>query len=164
MSSATAMNSSLTAEYVNPVLASTRNVFETMLGCTPKRTGLALSESTSSRHELSATIGISGKVMGTIVVSLSRTAALNVFKRIVGTEAEDFDADVCDTVGELTNMIAGSAKSQLERLDLSISLPNIVSGKDHAIHFPSNVQPICISYESELGPFSVEVGFSALNE
>jgi len=50
----------------------------------------------------------------------------------------------------------------MERLELSISIPNIVSGVDHVIHYPSNVRPICISFESEVGSFAIEVGFTGI--
>jgi len=158
----TAVASSLTAEYINPVISATRTVFETMLECTPKRTGLTLKESLTPRHELSAVIGISGKVAGTIVLSVSREAALEILNRLVGIETDEINTDVCDAVGELTNMIAGAAKAQMERLELSISIPNIVSGVDHVIHYPSNVRPICISFESEVGSFAIEVGFTGI--
>jgi len=162
MSAAVATDSASAAEYINPVVTATRTVFETMLDCTPSRTGLTLKGPASPRHELSAVIGVSGKVAGTIVLSLSRGAALEVLNRLVGIRVEEVTTEVCDAVGELTNMIAGSAKSKLEDLKLSISIPNIVSGKDHVIHFPSNVQPICIAFDSEIGPFAIEVGFSGM--
>lgn len=163
MSTAVAQSSALTAEYINPVISATRTVFETMLGCTPVRTGLSLKDDKSPVYELSAVIGISGKVAGTIVVSLSERAAIQVLSRMVGSEATCINTEVCDAVGELTNMIAGSAKAQMERLQLSISIPNVVSGKDHEVHFPSNVRPICIQFESEIGEFAIQVGFSGLN-
>jgi len=158
----TAAIGNLTADYINPVISATRTVFETMLGCTPKRTGLILKESLSPRHELSAVIGISGKVAGTIVLSVSRDAALEILNRLVGIETDDINTEVCDAVGELTNMVAGAAKAQMERLELSISIPNIVSGVDHVVHYPSNVQPICILFESEVGSFAIEVGFTGI--
>ena len=119
-----------------------------------------LKENMSPRYELSAVIGVSGRMAGTIVLSLSRSAAIEVLKRLVGEETEEITTEVCDAVGELTNMIAGSAKAKLAALELSISIPNIVSGQDHQIHYPSDVQPLCIVFESEIGPFAVEVGFS----
>lgn len=163
MSTAVAQSSAVTAEYINPVISATRTVFETMLSCTPTRTGLAIKEDGAPLHELSAVIGISGKTAGTIVVSLSEKAALQVLTRMVGIEATSINTEVCDAVGELTNMIAGSAKAQMERLQLSISIPNIVSGKNHEVHFPSNVRPICIQFDSEIGEFAIQVGFSGMN-
>jgi len=57
-------------------------------------------------------------------------------------------------------MIAGSAKAQLEHLEASISIPNIITGKGHTVHYPSNVSPICIAFDSEIGTFTIEAGFS----
>lgn len=152
----------MTAEYVNPILVATKTVFEMMLGCTPNRTGLALKAEPYQSHEVSAVIGISGSVAGTIVVSLSKQAACSVLARMLGEEVDDINHEVCDAVGELTNMIAGKAKSLLERHQLSLSLPNVVSGPDHVVHYPSEIQPLVISFDSEIGPFSIEVGFSGL--
>jgi chemotaxis protein CheX len=153
----------LTADYINPVISATRTVFETMMDCTPVRTELVLKENMSPTFEVSAVIGVTGKAAGTIVLSLARCTALEVLNRMIGTEAEEINTEVCDAVGELTNMIAGTAKAKLEQFELSISIPNIISGKDHSIHYPSNVTPICIVFDSEIGPFAVEVGFSSLS-
>lgn len=153
-------NSELTVDYINPVIFATCTVFETMLDCTPIRTELILKEKMEPRFEVSAVIGVTGKASGTIVLSLARCTALEVLNRMIGIEAEEINTEVCDAVGELTNMIAGTAKAQLEQFELSISIPNIVSGNDHYIHYPSNMRPICIVFDSEIGPFAVEVGFT----
>lgn len=160
MSAVQVAGSQLTADCVNPVISATRNVFETMLGCTPVRTALSLKGHHGAEYDISAVIGITGKISGTIVVSLALETALQLLNRMLGIEATEINREVADAVGELTNMIAGSAKAQMEKLQLSISIPNIVSGKNHAVHYPSNVHPICIAYKSEIGPFAIEVGFS----
>ena len=163
MNTTTAPASALRVEYVNPVIVATQTVFETMLSCKPKRTDLILKDTMTPKYELSAVIGVSGKAAGTIVLSLSREAALEVLNRMVGIVASEINAEVCDAVGELTNMIVGQAKAQLEQWELSISIPNLVTGKNHVIHYPSNVKPICIEFESDIGPFAIEVGFSQSN-
>ena len=163
MSTAAPTKYELTADYINPVISATRTVFETMLECTPVRTELVLKEKMTPTFEVSAIIGVTGKAVGTIVLSLARCTALEVLNRMIGIEAKEINTEVCDAVGELTNMIAGTAKSQLEKFELSISIPNIISGKDHTIHYPSNVKPICIVFDSEIGPFAVEVGFTSMS-
>ncbi len=151
-----------TAEYVNPLISATKSVFEMMLNCTPVRTSLRLRTSEDTRFEVSAVIGISGRAVGTVVLNLSQSAACQVLRRMVGIDCNDISTEVCDAVGELTNMIAGSAKAQLAKYELSLSLPNVVSGGDHIIHFPSDIQPIVISFDSEIGPMTIEVGFTGL--
>ncbi len=160
MSVAAPSCSELTAQFINPVILATRTVFETMLGCTPRRTGLSLKERMVPHYELSAVIGISGRAAGIIVVSLPEATAVQVLHRLVGIEADGITTEVCDAVGELTNMVAGASKSQLAELELSISIPTVISGDDHQVHYPSDVIPLCIVFESEIGPFAIEVGFS----
>ncbi|WP_417381762.1 chemotaxis protein CheX [Gimesia sp.] len=159
-STSTVGKSELTAEFVNPIISATISVFEMMLSCTPKRTGLSLKQDLIPQHELSAVIGISGKVAGTLVLSLSKSVGIGVLDRLVGISTDEINDEVCDAVCELANMIAGSAKAQLEHLEASISIPNIITGKGHTVHYPSNVSPICIAFDSEIGTFSIEAGFS----
>ncbi len=63
-----------------------------------------------------------------------------------------------DAIGELTNMIAGSAKAKLEEYELSVGLPNVVTGSGHCINFPTESPPVCIPFECEWGTVVVEVG------
>ena len=63
-----------------------------------------------------------------------------------------------DAIGELTNMIAGAAKTQLEPYQLTIGLPTMICGKAKTIMFPSDASPIVIPFESPIGPVSVQVG------
>ncbi len=151
-------------EYINPVISATKSVFETMLDCTVQRTDLMLKDSPALSYEVSGVIGISGKISGTIVLSLSHRTALEILYRMVGTKTSFINEEVCDAVGELTNMIAGQAKSQLERYELSASIPTIVTGRNHLIQYASNVKPMCILFDSEIGPFAIEVGFSNPNQ
>jgi chemotaxis protein CheX len=132
-----------------------------MLGCTPKRVGLKLKDDQGASFAVSGVIGITGRAVGTIVFCMTESMAREVLKRMVGTEAPTINAEVCDAVGELTNMIAGSAKAQLAHLELSISLPNVISGDPHSVHYPSEIKPFIILFDSEMGPFAIEAGFSS---
>jgi chemotaxis protein CheX len=80
------------------------------------------------------------------------------------TEATDLNSDVVDAVGELANMVAGAAKAELEEFSLSVSLPNVITGKNHMVRFPSNVQPICVPFTSPWGNLTLEVGLAATAE
>jgi chemotaxis protein CheX len=145
-------------EYINPFLSSAISVFNTMLGITLTREDPFLKNATQPNHEVSGLIGLSGKVKGMVVLSLSREAALSAAGIMLGERPKDLNADVADAIGELTNMIAGAAKAQLEDLQLNISLPTVITGKSHCIEFPKNTLPICIPFDCEWGAISVEVG------
>jgi chemotaxis protein CheX len=147
-------------EYINPFIVSLQNVFWTMLGCDVHRGAICLKGDSTPRHPVSGVIGLSGNAIGTVVLSLSEVVALKVTSRMLMSETTRIDADVVDAVGELTNMVAGAAKSQLEQFQLMVSLPNVVTGCGHEIRFPSNVTPICVPFTTEWGPLALEVGFT----
>ena len=103
-------------------------------------------------------IGLSGKAQGTVVVGLSREAALSAAEVLLQERPPEINGDVTDAIGELVNIIAGGAKAKLEHLDMSVSLPTVITGKSHCIEFPTKVTPICIPFESAWGEITVEVG------
>lgn len=152
------------AEYINPFVTSLCNAFSTMLGCQPRRGALALKHDLSSAREISGVIGLSGSTVGTVVLSFSRPVALKAASLMLMTETTEINDDVVDAVGELANMVAGAAKAELEEYQLSISLPNVVIGDGHIIRFPSEVVPICVPFETDWGPVTLEVGMAPVPE
>jgi chemotaxis protein CheX len=148
----------INVEFINPFLTSTINVFRTMAACELKRGKPYLTEGTEPTHEISGVIGLSGKAIGTVVLSLGEPVALKVTAALLGEEPPAMNGDVVDAIGELTNMIAGSAKAQLEHLEMSVSLPSVIMGRNHRVAFPGDIHPVAIPFESEWGPVCVEVG------
>ena len=146
------------AEYINPFITAVDNAFRTMLNCEVKRGELTLKTTHEPGFDISGVIGLSGKAVGTVVLSLSEDVALKAASVMLMIEATEIDDDVVDAIGELANMVAGAAKSELEEYELSVSLPNVITGRGHEIRFPSNVTPICVPFESPWGPLTLEVG------
>ncbi len=145
-------------EYINPFLTAAISVFNTMLNTSLTRGEPFLKNGTQPNHEVNGIIGLSSKAKGMVVLSMSREAALGTAGIMLGTQPKEIDADVADAVGELTNMIVGAAKAQLEHSEMSVSLPTVITGKAHCIDFPKNTMPICIPFDCKWGPVAVEVG------
>ena len=148
------------AEYINPFLVSTIATFKTMLGCVLTRGTPYVKNGLQPEHEVSGLIGLSGKAQGTVVLGLDREAALRATETMLQERPPEINGDVVDAIGELANIIAGGAKAQLAHLDLSVSLPSVITGKGHCIQFPTKVTPICIPFDSDWGLITVEVGLS----
>ena len=138
-------------EYINPFLTSTITTFSTMLGWDLDSETPYVKNNSQPEHEVSGLIGLSGKAQGTVVLGLGRETALKVAEVMLQERPLEINGDVVDAVGELANIIAGQAKAQLEELELSVSLPSVITGKCHSIKFPSKVTPICIPFGSEWG-------------
>ncbi len=152
------------AEHINPFLNSLANTFKTMLACEIHRGELHLKDSDSPSYSISGVIGLSGKAVGTVVINLSEVVAIKAASAMLMTELTEVNEDVLDAVGEIANMVAGGAKAELEEYQLSVSLPNVVVGDPHEIHFPSNTTPICVPYDSDWGPLKLEVGLELVHE
>lgn len=160
MSTAVTPAASPDVDFINPVISATKNVFKMMLESNVARTGLALKQDIAPAYDVSAVIGMAGLAQGTIVLSFTKEVACAVLNQLVGIQADSINDEVCDAIGELANMVAGSAKAQLAELDLGLSIPNVVTGKGHQVHYPSNVVPVCISFNCDFGPFTIEIGFA----
>jgi chemotaxis protein CheX len=148
----------MTTEHIDPFRSSAVSVFDTMLSCKIEPREPYVDYQLLPDHEVSGIIGLSGKAKGAVVLNLSRNAAISISEALLGQRPETVDRDVIDAVGELTNIIAGSAKAKLEHLELHVSLPTVIVGKGHAMAFPHNVTPICIPFDCPWGPVAVEVG------
>jgi chemotaxis protein CheX len=152
------------AEYINPFITSLANVFRTMLDCDVQRGKPRLKDDTIPMHEVSGVIGLSGNAVGLVVLSLSEAVALGAASVLLMSEATEINADVVDAVGELANMVTGQAKAELEEYALSVSLPSVITGRDHQVRFPSNVTPICVPFETPWGPLTLEVGLATVRD
>jgi len=155
--STSAAAASLTAEIVNPVISATIDTFGMMLGCKATRKRLFLKTPETSYYPITAVIGLSGKASGSVCLSLSREAAFQTVKRILEIDVDEITGLVTDAVGEFANIIMGSAKGNLSGLEMG--LPNIVTGERIQIEFPSCSQPLCVEFDSEIGPFMICCGF-----
>jgi len=149
-------------EYINPFITSLRNAFSTMLSCDVHKKSISLKTGNQVLYPVSGVIGLSGTAIGTVVLSLSEEVAIKAASTMLLTDCESVNADVIDAVGELTNMVAGAAKAALEEYHLMVSLPNVVTGQNYEVRFPSNVTPICVNFECDWGPLALEVGLAAV--
>jgi chemotaxis protein CheX len=148
-------------DYINPVIAGLEDAFTTQLGCRIERLGLGLMENNQALHPVSGIIGISGKGVGTIVLSMSVSVAVKAASTmLMDPDLNEVNDDVMDAVGEVTNIVCGGAKAKLAQYSLSITLPNVLYGENCRLHFPQNSHPIMIPFKCEWGQLALQIGFS----
>lgn len=135
----------------------TSTVFETMLGMEVVAGPVERSNQVVARYEVSGIIGLSGPVAGDIVISFEERLAKLAAGAMLGDVPDELDAEVVDAVGELTNMIAGSAKGRLGLSNLQLGLPTVIIGKQHSIGFKAGIRPISLPFTAESGAFCVEL-------
>jgi chemotaxis protein CheX len=141
------------AKIINPFIEATGKVFKSFFNVVPVQGAPALiKRDTVLDFDISGIIGIAGESKGAVVVSFTEATILKLVEKLEGRVPTKIDEGVVDTVGEIINIIAGNAKQGLEDFKLVISLPSVVQGKSHQIHWPVQDTPIMMI------PFTVPEG------
>lgn len=87
--------------------------------------------------DVSTNVGIIAEERASLLLTLSEKGAIAVAKMITGKDLKLYDRLVADSVGELLNMIAGSAQ-RASSLRFQFSIPVSMQGKRHEIRTVSN--------------------------
>lgn len=145
------------ASSIRPFIQSIQNVFSTML-----QLPLTIGEPSVMHHDapsfdVSGIIGMSGDVVGSVVLSFPAETAERVVALFTGMPPEAVGDCTADAVGELVNMISGGAKGQFKDRKVSISCPSVVIGKNHTVSRPKDVPCIIIPCESDCGDLALEI-------
>jgi chemotaxis protein CheX len=148
------------AQHAQPFIRSLGNTFRTMLQCPVRLEQLWPKSARAPLHDVTGVIGLSGRATGMVVVSFSEQLALCATAALLLAEPVEIDDDVIDAVGELTNMVAGGAKAELPQWDMSLSTPSVIVGSGHTVRFPSSIDPLCISFDTDWGPLALEMGLA----
>ncbi|RZB34964.1 MAG: chemotaxis protein CheX [Desulfobacteraceae bacterium Eth-SRB1] len=150
--------------FINPFLNGTLNVLTTMAFVEPKPGKPYLKKDSLASGDVSGIIGLTGSATGSMALSFSEGAILKVASNILGEEIREINDDITDAVGEITNMVSGAARKELESIGLTVTaaIPTVVAGKDHLIKHVLGGPSIIIPFEIEEGLFAVDVCISTL--
>ncbi len=113
----------------------TDEVFTTMLGIVVKADE-AYSEQTPPEHfdGVVSFIGLAGAWVGTGSLCCSSKLACSLSSSFLMTELAVVDEQVLDAIGELTNMIIGNVKNEVEETlgPMGLSIPTVIHGRNFA--------------------------------
>jgi chemotaxis protein CheX len=110
----------------------TREVFEMMLA-----SQLTTSESSpTSRFNVTAVVGLAGKLSGVISVRCQENAAKLMASRMLGVELDKVGQELSDALGEVCNMVAGNFKNKISGLGdgCMLSPPSVITGENYTVH------------------------------
>jgi chemotaxis protein CheX len=149
-------------KFVNAFLEGTINVLKTMAFIEPRPGKPYLKQDNTAVGDISGIIGLTGAARGSLALSFSGSCILRVVSNMLGEEISDLNADIQDAVGEITNMISGAARKNLEAkgFNITAAIPTVVFGKGHSIIHVMGGPSIIIPFETDYGPFVVDVCIS----
>ncbi len=108
-----------------------------------------------------ASVGFTGKTSGVIYLYFEVEFAEILASRILGIPKSEFDGEemISDAMGELSNMVVGYVKSNLQDdgLSLSLTIPTIVRGQQLSVEGASNLAKKMLCFRSGDSRLLVEI-------
>ena len=146
------------------LIRSASDVFSTMLGSDLSNgevtvEGTAAGSDSEPNDGVVSFIGIAGGWAGTGSVSCSPAVACRICAAMLMTEATAVNEDVLDAVAELTNMIIGSVKTDLEAElgPLGLSIPTVVFGRNFKTRIAATAEWIHVRFLWDTEPLQIKM-------
>ncbi len=122
------------------LLKATEDIFESVIGESVKcklPVERALDHSIS---ETSVIISFVGSISGAVTLKCSSSFAAKMASQMLGMEVAEGSEEMKDAVGEMLNMIVGSAKAYYssDGDPFKISIPTIIIGEDYSVHIKAD--------------------------
>ena len=152
----------MNVRYINPLLESTVTVLSTMARVNATLGKPSAKEGLQALGDISGMIDLSGKeAHGSLAISFSTSAILDITQKMLGEQVTDIDETVIDVVGEITNMITGSAKRiySEQGMEFDLTLPSMIIGQQPLRHSVKGT-PILLPFRTDAGEFYIELCFS----
>ncbi len=158
-------------EFSRPFVEATKNVFETMVFSKLQPEKPSLKTDSFSRGEITAILGLNGEVekngivsiyKAMLVISFPYETYFKIANAMLGETYTSYVPEIHDLGGEIVNMIMGNAKRALKSMNYSsnMAIPSMIEGKNHSIKYPAGTQVVLITFNSEIGPFYMEICYA----
>ncbi len=104
-------------------------------------------------------VGLVGSRKGMLAVHASEGLAMALTGNFLGLEVKEVNEDVKDAIAELTNILAGCAKSALVGAgeELRLSLPSTLSGKEYSLSPSPGAERLLVPFNTQAGWLLVEL-------
>jgi len=144
---------------INPFINATLNVLQTMAFVKSEAGKPYLKKDNIAQGDVSGVIGFTGEKNAAVTVTFDEVCILKIVSNMFGEKMTEINEDITDAVGELTNMISGQARRELEEMGKLFhgGIPTVVTGKNHKLITKTNGPKIAIPFNTDAGNFTIEV-------
>jgi chemotaxis protein CheX len=137
-------------QVVDAVKRSTLEVLSTMLSLEAQAKDMYTENLSPGDSEgVVSFIGLTGKVTGTGGLQCTSEAARHLASKFLMTEFEAVNEEVLDAFGELTNMIVGSFKTEIETIfgPMGLSIPTVIYGRNFTTRSLGHEEWVVVPFE-----------------
>ena len=145
-------------EFVNPFVQAAREVVEYEIGGQTARGKIRVEKSAYTTDEVTAVVGVAGRVAGVVLYSMSEATARAIVSRLMAQEFPEFDSLAQSGIGELGNVITGRAGALLAEAGYpsNITPPALLVGKGTMVT-TLDLNRLVFPLQTEVGPLEVQV-------
>ena len=145
-------------EFVNPFIQAAGEVLEAELGDEAERGGFRMHKTAFTTDEVTALVGVTGRVSGLVLYSMSEATARGIAAKMMRQPFEVFDEMAQSGIGELGNVITGRAGVLLSEAGYpsNITPPALVRGKGTLIT-TLDLNRLVFELRTAVGPLEVQV-------
>lgn len=146
------------AEYLNPLMIATKDVFQSMLQLAIEAGEVSTNEDHVATQGVNVSIGVTGDLRGVIVYSFPEEMALAIVTHMAGMEMKTMDKFVTSAMGELANIISGQAMTHFteEKYQCDIVPPQIFIGENMTLSMGKE-EIHTTRLRSAMGDFSIHL-------
>jgi chemotaxis protein CheX len=131
-----------------------------MLGLNVSEAVGTTSASSSDRSaRVVALVGFGGDYVGSGMITSSQDLACKMASAMLMTECAEINDDVRDALGEISNMVFGNVKTELEEElgPLSLSIPTVIAGKSFDVRSAASPSWVIVPLALAEDQFEVRV-------
>ena len=153
----------MNVEHINPFINATKNVIETMAFTKLDMGKLSLKTNNLSWGAVTGVMGLASETLsGNMLVSFDEASIIEIVNKMLYESFTQINKEVIDAVGEITNMITGGAKRELNEKGFffDMAVPVVVTGQNIEITQMSKGPTIVVPFSTEKGQFVVEANLA----
>lgn len=140
------------------VVKGTAEIFDGMLGLQTVAGEIEKMPIESNGAGTSTIISFMGEISGAFVLRCAKPVAAAIAGEMLGMEVDEDSEDMKDSIGELLNMIVGSAKSHYSSNNaFSMSVPTTVTGADYTFYIKADPSDTMSRIPFTVGPHQLTV-------
>ncbi|MDP6666121.1 MAG: chemotaxis protein CheX [Dehalococcoidia bacterium] len=148
-------------EFVNPFLGPAQMVWQKEFNVQLEIAGAEAVSYQYTTDDITAIIGVSGKLQGNVLYGFSDQVSTEVVRRMIGENMDARDPMALSALGEIANVITGNAATELATngYTCDISPPVIIEPRGSTLTSTVPKQ-ILVTFKSELGLLTARIGLS----
>lgn len=150
------------AEYINPFLKAFDNVIQQLINIKTEMGSIFLKEGTQKSGEVVITIGVTGDLAGSVVLSMSEnTGKALASKMMFGMDVTELNDMAKSAIAELGNMVAGNSASYFHEMGLKIDItpPTLYTGSNISV-YAHKAKTLCVPMTVDSETIEIDVSLS----